>query len=162
PSPLDRAAKWARRHRPLVASLSAATFLFLGLAILVLASSNLRIQEARDRAEASSRKAREVVDRMLTRVAQDLEHTPRTEKVRRARLRARVGFYGGSLRERGSDRAMRQETPRAYMRVAGILTLLSRSPEPLEPLERATALLEGLTAEFPGVADYWRDLAMCH
>src|SRR4030095_14004573 len=32
----------------------------------------------------------------------------------------------------------------------------------VEPLDRAVALLEKLTTEFPGVADYWRDLADCH
>jgi serine/threonine-protein kinase len=169
PSPLDRAAKWARRHRPLVASISVATLLFLGLAILVLASTNLRIQEERERAdgereraEASSRKAREVVDRMFTRVAQDLQHTPRMEKIRRALLEDALEFYQGFLKEKSSDPTVRHETARAYMRVAKILVVLGRSPQALEPWERASALLEGLTAEFPGVADYWRDLAACH
>ena len=67
------------------------------LAVVVLARSNVRIQEEqqrtdeqKQRAEANSRKAREVVDRMFTRVAQDLEHTPRTEKIRRALLDRRT------------------------------------------------------------------------
>jgi serine/threonine protein kinase/predicted Zn-dependent protease len=169
-NPLDRAAKWAQRHRPLVASISVATFLFLGLAIVVLASSNLRIQEERERAdgereraEASSRKAREIVDRMFTRVAQDLEHTPRTEKIRRALLVDALEFYQGFLKERSSDPVVRHETARAYMRVAEIQGMLGApSAQELENVNQAAILLEKLTTEFPGVPEYWRDLASCY
>jgi tetratricopeptide (TPR) repeat protein len=48
------------------------------------------------------------------------------------------------------------------MRVAEIQAVLGRFSQAVEPWGRATALLEQLTAQFPRVADYWRDLAMCH
>ena len=74
PSPLDRAAKWTRRNRPLVASVAVATVGFLILAVVVLAATNLRIQKEQTRAdsekvraEANLQKARDVVDRMFTR-----------------------------------------------------------------------------------------------
>ncbi len=127
PSLLDRAAKWTRRQRPLVASVAAAAVLFLILAVFVLGSSNLRIQKAqrradeqKERAEANARKAREVVDRMFTRLAQDLAHTPRTEKVRRALLVDALEFYLGFLRENGTNPTLRHEAALAYIKVGDI------------------------------------------
>ena len=125
------------RHRSVSAAALASG---LVVAVVVLALSNLRIQEEqqrtdeqKQRAEANSRKAREVVDRMFTRVAQDLEHTPRTEKIRRALLEDALEFYQGFLKEKGSDPAVRHETARAYMRVAGIQAVLGRFPQAVEP-----------------------------
>jgi serine/threonine protein kinase/Flp pilus assembly protein TadD len=169
PSLGDRAAKLSRRHRAVVFFVAVSTFLFLILTVAVLFASNFQLRaeekrtaEQRERAEANSRKAREVVDRMFTRVAQDLEHTPRMEKIRRALLEDALEFYQGFLKERSLDPVVRHETARAYMRVANIQVVLGRFSQAVEPLERATALLEQITAEFPGVADYWRDLAMSH
>jgi tetratricopeptide (TPR) repeat protein len=169
PSWLDRAAKWGRRHRPLVASTAVATVLFLILAVVVLASSNLRIQkeqqradEERGRADANLLTARAVVNRMFTRVAQDLEHIPRMEKMRRALLEDALGFYRGFLQVKSSDPVVRSETARAYMRVAQIDEILGRFPEAVEPWHQAEALLEDLAQEFPAIPDYRRDLAFCH
>jgi eukaryotic-like serine/threonine-protein kinase len=169
PSPLDQAAKWTRRHRPMVASITASTFLFLSLAIIVLASSNLRIQqeqkradEQKERAEANSRTARKVVDRMFTRVAEDLAHTPRMEKVRRALLVDALEFYQGFLNEKSSDPVVRYETASAYMRVADIQAVLGRFSLAVEPWHHAVALLEKLAAQFPSMPEYQRDLALCH
>jgi eukaryotic-like serine/threonine-protein kinase len=168
PSVGYRLRKFARRNKTPLAS-AAMVAAGLVVAVAVLGSSNLRIQQAqqradeqKERAEANSRKAREVVDRMFTRVAQDLEHTPRMEKIRRALLEDALEFYQGFLKERSSDPVVRHETARASMRVAQIQAVLGRFSQAVEPWGRATALLEQLTAEFPRVADYWRDLAMCH
>jgi serine/threonine protein kinase/Flp pilus assembly protein TadD len=168
PSAGYRLRKFARRNKASLAS-AATIALALLVAVVALGFSNRRIQaeqqradEQKGRAEANLRKAREVVDRMFTRVAKDLEHTPRMEKIRRALLEDALEFYQGFLKEKGSDPALRYETARAYMRVANIQAVLGRFSQAVEPWGRATALLEKLTAEFARVADYWRDLAECH
>jgi eukaryotic-like serine/threonine-protein kinase len=169
PTLLDRAAKWTRRHRPLVASATAATVSFLMLAVVVLGFSNLRIQkekqraaEQKQRAEANLRKAREVVDRMFTRVAQDLEHTPRMEKVRRALLLDALEFYQEFLKENGTNIALRYEAALAYIKVGDIHAVLAQYGLAVPAWRQAIALLEKLSSEFPQVPEYRESLAYCH
>jgi len=169
PSLGDRAAKLSRRHRAVVFSVVTSTFLFLILTVVVLVASNFQIRaeekrtaEQRERAESNSRKAREVVDRMFTRVAKDLEHTPRMEKIRRALLEDALEFYQGFLKENETSPALRHEAARAYMRVGEIEDILGRFSQAVEPWNQAASLLEGLAAEFPAMPDYRRDLAFCH
>src|SRR5262249_54214058 len=66
PSLGDRAARWSRRHKAVVLSVAASTFLFLILTVVVLVVSNLQIQAEKtrtaaqwERAEANLRKALE-------------------------------------------------------------------------------------------------------
>jgi serine/threonine protein kinase len=169
PSPLDRAGKWMRRHRPLVASAAGSTVVFLVLAVAVLAVSNLRIKEERERAdsekgraEANLQQAREVVDRMLTRVAKDLARTPRMEKVRRALLVDAMEFYQDFLRQNGTNPKLRFEAALAHSKVAAINADLGRYDLAEEPWRQAITLFEKLTSEFPAVAEYRDNLADCH
>ena len=155
PSARYRRRKLARKYRNGLAAVVASVVLLI-VAVAAPGTSNLRIQqeqkradEEKGRAEANSRKAREVVDRMFTRVAQDLEHTPRMEKIRRALLEDALEFYQGFLNEKSSDPVVRYETARAYMRVADIQAVLGRFSQAVEPWHQAAALLEKLAARVP-------------
>ncbi len=170
PNLLERAAKSARRHRAIVVSAAASITLFLTLAVIVLAISTLRIQAEKRRADrqnaradANFHKAQAVVDRMVTRAAEDLAYIPRSEKLRRALLLEALEFYQGFIKEQGSDPAVLYETARACLRVANINELAEQGvgePRQVEPAARqAIALLERLASARPDKPEYRRDLA---
>src|SRR5262249_42080666 len=72
PAPV-RLARWARRHRPLVAGaavLLIASVVGLAAGTVVLGRANARIEEQRLRAEANFKKAREAVDEYFTKVSE--------------------------------------------------------------------------------------------
>src|SRR5207302_2706673 len=77
PTLLERAAKWSRRHKGVVASAAGAVLLaFIGLALSLWA-----ISKQRDRAEEDRQEAWRAADLMYTRIAQDwLAHQPRLEQ----------------------------------------------------------------------------------
>jgi serine/threonine protein kinase len=93
PSATERVAKWSRRHRTLVASV----FAVLILSVIGLATSALLIAQQRDaaqaaasdartqrtRAEGNLRQARAAVDRMFTKVADELADQPHMDQMRR-------------------------------------------------------------------------------
>jgi tetratricopeptide (TPR) repeat protein len=135
------------------------------LTVVVLVASNLQVQaeekrtaEQRERAEANLHKARDMVDRMFTRVAQDLTAVPRMEPIRRALLEDALEFYKGFLKEQDSDAVVRRETARASMRVGEIHVLLGRHHEAERPYVEAIALLEKLAGEDPSRVECRLDL----
>ncbi|UCG17077.1 MAG: serine/threonine protein kinase, partial [Phycisphaerales bacterium] len=185
PSLIDRAAKWSRRHRAVVAS---------GVALLIMAvvalsvstaliwqeqartaaaladAQQARSQEAeqRERAEANFRKAREAVDQMLTQVAEQLprlpgmpeaEDSPDVTEIKQALLEEALAFYEGFRQDRSSDPLVRNETAHAYLRVAEITKALGQDERAKETYRGAIRLLEELVVEFPDEPDYCRDLA---
>jgi eukaryotic-like serine/threonine-protein kinase len=109
----------------------------------------------RQRAEVNFLKAREAVDRMLTRVGQQrLSGVPQMEPVRRALLEDAVEFYRGFLDENSNDRAVRAETARAYQRLADIYHTLGQVDQGRRAVERGAAIFDKLAEEFPDEGEY--------
>jgi tetratricopeptide (TPR) repeat protein len=106
--------------------------------------------------------ARDAVDRMFTRAAQDLVEVPHMEQVRRALLEDALEFYQGFLKERSTDPTVTHETARASMQVGIIYHELGRSDQVEKPLRQAITLLEGLSEKLPAVAEIRQDLARCY
>ncbi|HZU37450.1 MAG TPA: tetratricopeptide repeat protein, partial [Gemmataceae bacterium] len=116
-------------------------------------------EQEHQQSEMNFRRARAAVDRMLTRVAQELSQLPQVEEQRRAILEDALGFYKEFLTERGTDARVRSETARAYMRVAQVCEMLGRSQEAENAWQEAIRLLTHLAREFPDQAGYQEDLA---
>jgi serine/threonine-protein kinase len=184
PEPLAaRVGRWIRRHRTAVSvggaavvvaavSLGVATALLTGAwreehAARQLAQKKTR--EARDQrdetdrqrrqAEQNFRLARHAVERMLTRVGEEMALVPQMERQRRKLLQDALGFYKTFLKERGADPGVRVETARAYARVASIQTLLGRYAEAEKSYGKAIALWQKLAGDFPRVPEHRNDLA---
>ncbi len=177
---VERFARWCRRD-PWVASLGAAVALLLvavaagsTVAAIRIAHEQAETETARKaahasyeaaeaqriRAEASFQKAREAVNQMLTRVADNvLLELPQTEPVRRALLQDALVFYQGFLRERAADPGVQHETGRAYHRVGEILRMLGDDDESKDAYEHAIELFTVLVRRFPESRQYARDLA---
>jgi serine/threonine protein kinase/tetratricopeptide (TPR) repeat protein len=115
-------------------------------------------EKEKARAEENLKQARLAVDKLFTRVAQDMANKPHMEEIRRALLVDALQFYQGFLAQKGTDPEMRHETARAYSRVAGIQQMLGHSPEAEAAGRQAVALMKKLVDDLPGVPAYRVDL----
>ncbi len=180
PTPLERAAKLARRHRMVVTT----AVLFLLLAVTTLAVSTVLIarQERkaerqrdravtaegdalaqRDRAEINFRRARDAVDQMLTEVSEKaLADIPQAEPIGRALLEKAAAFYRDFLAEQAPDRSLLYDSAEAYSRLARVEAELGHPSEAAQAFERQIGLLQGLLKRKPERAEYLRDLVWAH
>jgi serine/threonine protein kinase len=149
PTLLERAARWSRRHRPVVVSaliLLVAGVLGLAVSTLVVArayeserlnaeEAHLKAEEARvkaeearaaqARAEDNFRQAKRAVD-LLTQISEDeLAGMMFTESVRRRILDAALTYYQELLDQHRDDPAVRPELAACYARVSRLLAELS-------------------------------------
>jgi tetratricopeptide (TPR) repeat protein len=162
PTPWQRLARWARRHRPEVLTSAAALALLLVTAVAglvvnaaLIAREREEVKRQRDAAErarqeavANFRTACRAVDQMLTRVASDqLKFIPQMELVQREILQDALKFYQGLLEAKGDDRTLRQETALVCGRLGQAFERLGQNAEAEPIFRQAIALLEELSAE---------------
>ena len=120
----ERALKWSRR-RPALVALGGTTALAAVTLAIVIGLATVRLKHERDRAEnkrleavANLRKARDAVDRMLTRVSeQRLKDIPQVEPIQRALLEDALEFYRDFAQQAHDDPEVLLETSRAYRRL---------------------------------------------
>jgi tetratricopeptide (TPR) repeat protein len=160
-----RAWRWCRRNPP-VASLIAGVVMALamGIAGVVLEWRRAELNakaEARQRelAEANFQTARAVVDRMLTRVANDLADEPRMEQLRRKLLEDALSFYQGFLKQKASDSSLRHEAAQASARLGYIYYWLGQYEKSFTPLDKAQRMLTELSQLHPGEPVYLEEMA---
>jgi serine/threonine protein kinase/Flp pilus assembly protein TadD len=169
PSATERVAKWSRRHRTLVASAIVMLFLsVIGLSVGALLISQQRdaaqaaasdAKTQRGRAEGNLRQARAAVDKMFTKVAEELADRPHMEQLRRELLEEALQFYEGFLQESGDDPEVRYETVLVHGRVADIYHALGDYSNCLKQCEAQHRMVRALHAEFPEDARYHEELA---
>ncbi len=162
---LDRVSLWVRRHRVGVAA--AACVLLVSLVALAVdsvrgAAARQQILDALEReersaadaraqaarAEASLAKAREAIDRMLTRVAsRGLTGVPGFESVRRALLKDAADLYEDLLASSGDDPKVLLEAARAFRLLAERHGSLGDFPTAEGLIDRSRAMLVRLAPE---------------
>ncbi len=153
PTLADRAAKWARRHRPLVwsavrVSRVAVVSVLVASAILLFARpisgkgrnetrrprTPTKAEENAARAEKNYERAREAVKQMLTRVADEqVGAIPEMKEVRRRLLEDAAAFYTELLKLNPRDAVAYFERGEVYM-------MLARYKEALADFEKAVEL----------------------
>jgi tetratricopeptide (TPR) repeat protein len=110
----------------------------------------IQADEARKAAVANLQKAREAVDKMLTRVGQEqLANVPHMEPLRKALLEDALQFYQGFFEQKSDDPAIRRGRGMAYARVAAIYRFLGMNAEAETAFGKAFTILEELSAELP-------------
>ena len=187
PTPAQRARKWARRHRPAVWSAGLSLAVFLLMALVVLAMSNVMITRERDQkdvalkekdralgqreaalaiAEASEKAAlsnlqlaRKAVDGLYSRLAGEVHELPRMQPLKRRLLLEALEFYKEFARQKSTDPETRHEKAHAYRRVGGIHDYFGQRPEAVQALRQSIELLEGLVKEFPNESRHQVELA---
>jgi serine/threonine-protein kinase len=158
-----RMGRWARRHRPLVASLGvliAAVVVGLTIATLLINQERSRTQKAQARAERNFRKAQEAVDRYFTHVSEErLLDESGLLPLRRELLGAARDFYEDFAREQQDDPASRLALAQAQLKLARITRAMGDRRQAQRILEDAQGLFERLTSVDPDVDAYELGLA---
>ena len=171
PSVVDRAHKWARRHRQMVAV--AAMFLLAvsilsgtATALLMRERSRTKSQQMQTLAEQrrtqmSLKKAREIVDDLGVRVSEDLASIPGTGKVRSALLLQTESYYQFILDQTPAsahaDDSINWDRSVALNNAGKIAKQLGKDDESLAAFRKARRLLEAL----PHEPRYQQELARC-
>lgn len=125
------------------------------------AAEAARANEARqrERADENYRTARAAVDRLFTRLADQLQGKPGLEKIRRDLLDDALSFYRGFLREKETDPSIILENGLAYRRLADLHQLLGQQEEMLKSLEQALSVFSQLSKSDPSSLQYRGHLA---
>jgi serine/threonine protein kinase len=171
PTLVERTAKWARRHRTVVAaSLALLLLTAIGLGVSTalighawktkahalnqLAQEQKHTEEAlqaeaaqRKRAETSLTKAREMVDYFTDVSEEDLADKPELHLLRRKILEAALAYYQNIIDQSQDDPTLREELAASQMKVAAILDQIGSRAEALAALERARQQQEKLAGK---------------
>jgi serine/threonine-protein kinase len=159
--PVDRLARWGRKHRTAVVVGGAGLALLAivaSAAALVIENQRLREQqlrkekellaasEQRAHAEANRRflKARQTVDEWLTGASEALAYYPGVQQFRTAMLERAAAEYEAFVAERGVDPALRLEQARTLLRLGDLRQSLSEPLAAIEAYQQALAAFAGL------------------
>ncbi|MBA4105947.1 MAG: hypothetical protein C0485_09330 [Pirellula sp.] len=158
PTAIDRAAKWALRHRKIVAL--AATFLVVLTCIsatsaLMIAQGERRTKEAltaseanRLRAEEHYQQARQVVDRFGG-IANELSRLPGAEPLRRTLLNDTLDYYRQFIARAAGDAQLESEMAGAYHKAAVIAEAIGDREDAIKFCNQSLAIFAKLTAKSP-------------
>jgi serine/threonine protein kinase len=162
----ELAIKWIRRHPAPAGLIGTAVAAAIALTVVIL-TATVRLKRERDRAEArrqeavlNLRKARDAVDRMLTRLSVErLKDIPQVEPVRRALLEDALEFYRDFARQAHDDPDVLLEASRAYGRLAESYKSAGWNDQAERCHQEAFAIQNQLASKFPNVAFYRKELA---
>jgi serine/threonine-protein kinase len=165
-----RLRRWARRHRPMVASaavlLVMTTLASIGAALLLdrhsrrIEAEQLLTSSARAEADANFQKTLDAGDAMLTRVFDErLASVPQMESLRHDLARDAAAFFDASLRQRPDNPAARFTAATVFRRVANIDRQLNQPGPARANYDRAIELLSGLCDQFADRLSYRDQLA---
>jgi serine/threonine protein kinase/Flp pilus assembly protein TadD len=166
PGPLDRAAKWTRRHRSVVTT--AVLLLVLGTAVSTWQAVRARNAERKTAnalkvAEDERRQARQAVDDMYTQVAEKwLAKQPQMEPLQREFLEKALAYYTAWASRKGAEPEVLRETALAYKRVGEIQAALEQHPEATAAFRDAISIQEALATNQPAWTDLRHELAHSH
>ena len=148
-----RAQRWGRRHKTSVAALSAlVTAAVVALGVIAFVSDRqkreierqkARVVQEYQRAEGNFQNARDVVDRLLTRVGEvELADVPQMERARKTLLDDALEFTLRFQKENAGNPAAVLETARAYGRLGEIREMLGDYSHAEEAYKASLRLLE--------------------
>lgn len=167
-----RASRWMRRHQTALAGTAA--LLFTAVVALAIGAYLIKVQRdekeiargqalaneadaqsQRVRAESNYQKARQAVERMLTRVGEErLRNVPQLEHLRRDLLKDALEFNRELLGQKAEDPDSRYEAVQSWFRVGRIQQLLGAHKEAELAYGSAREILRALAAEFPATPLY--------
>jgi serine/threonine-protein kinase len=168
-----RAARWARRHKVIVASAAAAGVVLLvslGVATTLLGAANDRERQSKTVAEQQGRRAEEnlrvalkALDDIYLEIAE--QHLPRDAQRKKEDLlllNKALAFYRQFAEQNGSDAPARLQVSRARRRVGDIEKLVGEVPAAKQAYTSALTEVSELVNEFPDEPEYGYELAVCH
>jgi tetratricopeptide (TPR) repeat protein len=165
PTLTDRAAKWARRHRSMVAlGMGAAIVISIVSAVgtAMLAREQAQTSAALAKKEQYFREARGAVDRFGMQFADRLVEVPGTEPLRRDLLQSALAYYVQFLGEARDDPHLRRDLAVAHFKSGVIAAKLGAPEDAIQQYNRALVILEELTALDAPPAEQRAQLAVTH
>jgi serine/threonine protein kinase len=179
PTLADRAGKWARRHRSLVAVTAAALillFIVSAVSVALLAAeqsrtkaalaeakrSAQRAQASFERAERHFRQARGAVDHFGMQLADRLLEVPGTESMRRDWLIDALSYYRQFMAEAGDDPTLRRELALAHFKSGVIAAKLGARDDAIAEYEAALSMLENIVTGGAPSHNVRAELAVTH
>ena len=159
PTVIDRTAKWVRRHRSMVA-LAAGFLVMLTLgstiAALKIASEQQRtvialVEAERNlaRAEEHFAQARRVVDRFGIQLADQLQETPGTERIRQQLLVETLKYYREFAQHIEGDLDAQDQLAMTHLKTGVVTAKLGAHRKALAEYQSAQQLLEKLLEQDP-------------
>jgi tetratricopeptide (TPR) repeat protein len=172
PTVADRAAKWARRHRPLVllgACALVALTIVSAVGMALVAREQSRTTAALDdakhslaRAERHFREARDVVDRFGMGLADRLLEIPGAELLGQEVLLDTLKYYKQFMAEAGDDPQLQHELALAHFKSGVIAAKLGAAHEAIAEYRAAQKLLARLSNGESPPTEALADLAVAH
>jgi eukaryotic-like serine/threonine-protein kinase len=161
PGPVERAARWAYRHRRLVGAGTLVVLVAMaGLAVgsVLLWREQQKTADAKGRIEQNLTLALHALDRFCLDLAEKsfFQEPDRADDVLKLQDDA-LRLYVHLMNENPSDRQARWEAARAYRRVANIRMRLNQNAEAEATYRSALRLLEQLSNENPKNQPYRRE-----
>ena len=161
-SATERLIRWCRRN-PTVAALTGAVALLLIAAVLILTVSNADIRREAAAKDAALATARQAVDQMLMRVANDkLSNLPLGHPLREALLEDALKFYDGFLSQSASNAHIREDMAAVLNSMGCIQRELGRFDDACQSFERSIDLLQPIVASDPSPPAIREKLAATH
>jgi serine/threonine protein kinase len=178
-----RLRKWARRHRPAVATAAVAGVLLLVTAVVALSVTTARIareerrkdealgqakanleaaDRQRQRAERNSQRAFAAVNEVTLAALEKVSRFPELGPTQRDLLEQALRSYRGFVQEGDPDPAARSETARAYALMAKVHAALDQPREAEAAGQKGIEAFERLTADFPADRAHRAGLADLH
>jgi serine/threonine protein kinase len=162
----ERGWRWFRRN-PVLASISAAAFLLLVAAVVALTAGIMavnreknRTQQALEAESIASQRARQAMDEMFSQVVEDwLTSRTQLDPAQKAFLEKALGYYEAFATESADSPDIQNGVGNALLRTGHIRELLGQQEDALRAYGQAQTLYEGLSREYPTVADYRSSLA---
>ncbi len=155
----ERIARWCRRN-PAVAALTGAVALLLITAMVILVASNASIRREATEKDAALATARQAVDHMLMRVANDkLSNLPLGHPLREALLLDALQFYEGFLAQASDDESVRQSMAGVLKSLGLLQRELGRCDDACRSLDRSVELLQPLVEANPELPALREELA---
>ncbi len=171
---LMRAARWARRHRPLVtgmAALLAAAVVALTVGTVLLGQANARVeqeraeaQRQRDRARDAFRKARDAVDDYFTQVSEDkLLQTPLPgmQPLRKELLETALKYYRTFAEEHADDPVLQADLARAWFRVGRTTDQIGNARDAFTAYDESRKVWDRLLRDAPDGETFQAERARC-
>lgn len=179
PTLVDRAGKWARRHKALVGVAAIAVVMlaiFSGVGVVLLAREQARTSAALaeanrnsmvadrnyQRAEQHLQQARAAIDRFGVGLSDQLAEIPGAESVRRDVLLDSVRYYQQLVRDAGESPELQHETALAHFKTAVLKAKLGSISDAIGEYQAAQKALERLASAETDASKVWPQLAVLH
>ena len=159
PTLADRTAKWFRRHR--LATAAGALVLVLLTTVSTVGAILLAREKAEkeaalvqsqqhlDQSQQHFEQARQVVDRFGIQLADQLQDTPGTERLRQQLLMETLNYYHGFLDEIGADAVFQDQLAMTHLKAGVVTAKLGANKKAIDEYRTAQQILEQSIVDDP-------------